>query len=344
MNPIKQVDIDDITIGDRYRKDMGDLQALAASIEELGLLQPIGINPDHQLIWGERRLRAFELLGRAKIPARIIPMEDLVKGEYQENEIRKNFTVSERVEISNAFKELNPDKPGERTDLETPCQNFDKVDNPAIKGRKNDIAASEGGFKNHETLRQAKSVIEKAEPEVVTAMDNDKLSVNAAYHLASRDPDTQKAIANKMNEDPRATTVRNAERIIKEETMQAASDDWTESQQERRRQCESGLTVVASQRAGDDGKPIDAALIVWAKEQGKLVEIDRGTAWGNPFELPGDGDRVDVCRYYQDYYLPHKPSLLKKLPLLKGKVLLCWCHPDQCHGHTLATKVNGHDS
>ena len=175
-------------------------------------------------------------------------------------------------------------------------------------------------------------------------MDNDKLSVNAAYHLASRDPDTQKAIATKMNEDPKATTIRNAERILKEETMQAASDDWTYSQRKRQRQCESGLTVVASQRAGDNGKPIDAALIVWAKEKGKLVEIDRGTAWGNPFEIPKDGDRAAVCRHYQDYYLPHKPSLLKKLETLKGKVLLCWCHPDPCHGHTLATKVNGHDS
>ena len=105
MNPIKQIDIDDITIGNRYRKDMGDLQALSTSIEELGLLQPIGINLDHQLIWGERRLRACQSLGWARIPARIVPMEQITLGEYAENEIRKNFTVSERVAIAEIIKE-----------------------------------------------------------------------------------------------------------------------------------------------------------------------------------------------------------------------------------------------
>ena len=93
MNPINDVQISTIKIGDRYRKDMGDLQVLADSIEELGLLQPIGINPNYQLIWGERRLRAFELLGRDKIPARIVPMERLIKGEFTENEIRKDFNL-----------------------------------------------------------------------------------------------------------------------------------------------------------------------------------------------------------------------------------------------------------
>ena len=342
MNSIKQVDIDDITIGNRFRKDMGDIQSLADSIKELGLLQPIGIDMDHQLIWGKRRLQACKLLGWAQISARIVPMDQIVLGEYAENEIRKDFTVSERVAIAKKFKE----QLSGRRNLTLKQNTTDPENFPdrQLKGDSRDLLADQAGFGNGKTFEQAKKVIEKAEPEVVTAMDNDKLSVNAAYHLASRDPDTQKAIATKMNEDPKATTIRNAERILKEETMQAASDDWTYSQRKRQRQCESGLTVVASQRAGDNGKPIDAALIVWAKEKGKLVEIDRGTAWGNPFEIPKDGDRAAVCRHYQDYYLPHKPSLLKKLETLKGKVLLCWCHPDPCHGHTLATKVNGHDS
>ena len=28
------------------------------------------------------------------------------------------------------------------------------------------------------------------------------------------------------------------------------------------------------------------------------------------------------------------------LPELKGKVLLCWCYPKQCHGHYLASLAN----
>ena len=37
------VAISSITIGDRHRRRMGDLRALANSIAEVGLLQPIGV-------------------------------------------------------------------------------------------------------------------------------------------------------------------------------------------------------------------------------------------------------------------------------------------------------------
>jgi ParB-like chromosome segregation protein Spo0J len=36
--------ISDIKIGERFRKDLGDIQTLANSIKEIGLLQPVVIN------------------------------------------------------------------------------------------------------------------------------------------------------------------------------------------------------------------------------------------------------------------------------------------------------------
>jgi ParB-like chromosome segregation protein Spo0J len=56
---IKEVKISDIKLGTRYRKAMGDIEGLAESINETELLQPIGITPDNELIFGERRLRAY---------------------------------------------------------------------------------------------------------------------------------------------------------------------------------------------------------------------------------------------------------------------------------------------
>jgi ParB-like chromosome segregation protein Spo0J len=47
-----------VIVGNRYRKDFGDLTTLAETIDEHGLLQPIGITEDNVLIFGERRLRA----------------------------------------------------------------------------------------------------------------------------------------------------------------------------------------------------------------------------------------------------------------------------------------------
>jgi hypothetical protein len=115
---------------------------------------------------------------------------------------------------------------------------------------------------------------------------------------------------------------------------------WTQSQLERRKLVEQGLAVVASKRNGPDGKQLDAALIAWADQQGLMTLIDRNTDWGNPFEMPSDGDRDTVCDNYANHYLPHKPSLMKKLPKLKGQVLVCWCHPERCHGDHLAELSN----
>jgi hypothetical protein len=65
------------------------------------------------------------------------------------------------------------------------------------------------------------------------------------------------------------------------------------------------------------------------------VYIGRGSIWGNPFVIGKDGDRATVIAKYCDY-LMHRPDLLARLGELKGKVLGCFCHPLQCHGHVLA--------
>ena len=57
-NDIRMLPISQIKIGKRHRKALGDLAALAASIES-GLLQPIGVTPEMDLIWGYRRLLAY---------------------------------------------------------------------------------------------------------------------------------------------------------------------------------------------------------------------------------------------------------------------------------------------
>src|SRR5512147_3245849 len=65
--------LDRIRVGPgRHRQDMGDLQALADSMSEIGLLQPIGVTADFALVFGERRLRAARILGWTAILARIV--------------------------------------------------------------------------------------------------------------------------------------------------------------------------------------------------------------------------------------------------------------------------------
>ena len=54
--------VDSIRVGSRHRRDLGDLNPLAASIEREGLLQPITITPDGILVCGARRLAALKQL------------------------------------------------------------------------------------------------------------------------------------------------------------------------------------------------------------------------------------------------------------------------------------------
>ena len=59
--------IDSIRVGARHRTDLGDIDALAASIERQGLLQPITVTPDGDLVCGARRLAALRQLGHRQV-------------------------------------------------------------------------------------------------------------------------------------------------------------------------------------------------------------------------------------------------------------------------------------
>lgn len=110
---------------------------------------------------------------------------------------------------------------------------------------------------------------------------------------------------------------------------------WTPDQAERKALIERGVCVVANMH-----DKTDIALLAWAEANDRLVRIDRQTEWGNPFEMPVDGDRAEVVSKFTMFYLPNKPGLLAKMPALRGKVLGCWCHPEECHGDIIAEVVN----
>ena len=171
-----------IKTGGRFRKDFGDIPALAESIKELGLLQPIGIDSGYRMVFGERRLKAFQHLGRDTIPARFVNLDSLLKGEYAENEFRKDFTTSERVEIGKALEGELAAKAAQRkkSGVANLPENF-----PEGVGDTRDLAAKAAGFGNGKTYEQAKSVVDSGVPELVEAMDAGSVSVSAAASITS---------------------------------------------------------------------------------------------------------------------------------------------------------------
>lgn len=103
---------------------------------------------------------------------------------------------------------------------------------------------------------------------------------------------------------------------------------WRDDEHQRHFAVAKGQAVIANES-------LDKNLIEWATRLDKVVRIDRGSIYGNPFTMPGDGDRDAVCDAYEKHYIKNKPSILKTLDSLRGKVLICHCYPERCHGLTI---------
>ena len=105
-----------IRVGDRIRKELGDLAELADSLK-LCQLQPIVVTPDWQLVAGERRLRACELAGipvHVRIAATIKDALAALRAEADENLLRKAWTREEEVAYALRLRELMAPAAAER--------------------------------------------------------------------------------------------------------------------------------------------------------------------------------------------------------------------------------------
>lgn len=178
-----EVNINEIIVQDRIRQNNGWLDSLERSIEQVGVLQPIGITPDKHLIFGGRRLQACKNLGLKTIPVRIfdIAADDPIAAlrmEREENEHRMDLSVSEKIEIAKRIEEVLGNRRGQRTDLQPP-QNIGEVNSP--KDKESSAIAAKAVDMNRETYRQAKTVVDSGQQNIIQAMDSGVKSINAAY-------------------------------------------------------------------------------------------------------------------------------------------------------------------
>jgi ParB-like chromosome segregation protein Spo0J len=92
---LRLLSLEKIKVGRRCRKDARDIDSLAASIAEIGLLQPLGVWPDHTLACGWRRLLAVKRLGWETVPVHVLSGPDdllaRLKAERDENVCRCEF-------------------------------------------------------------------------------------------------------------------------------------------------------------------------------------------------------------------------------------------------------------
>ncbi|MCC9296524.1 ParB N-terminal domain-containing protein [Clostridium sp. WLY-B-L2] len=193
------IDIDKITVNKRIRKDFGNIDELAEDIKENGLINPPVVTPEFHLIAGERRLRALEYLGYEQVEVRVMAAKDYehqFKLEISENENRKDFTFSERIEYARKLEEIERVK-AEKRRLANLKQNTEVESFPprAEQGKTREIVAEKSGFGSGKTFEKAKYISENASEEMIKSLDEGKLSINKAYMelRKSRDEALKKA-------------------------------------------------------------------------------------------------------------------------------------------------------
>ncbi|ACA60716.1 parB-like partition protein [Candidatus Desulforudis audaxviator MP104C] len=221
---LREIPVDRIRTNPRQSRQVFDqerLAELAASIEEVGLVQPVVVRQSgdgYELISGERRLRAFLALGRSRIPAvvREMPEVEAAMAVLIENIQRENLNP---LEEAIAYRRL--------------VNEFDLT--------QEEVARRVGKSRVHvtNTLRLLSLPLQVQEIIGSGALTAGHARALGAVDDAARQVElAQRAVA-------RGLSVRALEEEVRNAAAQAAS-----SRGSRKRDVESGLKSLLRERAG----------------------------------------------------------------------------------------------
>lgn len=180
---------------------MGDLKELSDDIAKNGLINPPVVTPDFELIAGERRLEAMKKLGYKQVEVRIMKVEDAehkLNLEINENENRKDFNKSERIEYARQLERIERVKAKERMAQGT--ENFPEV------GETRDLVAEKMGIGSGKQYEKEKYIADNADPETLEQWNNEEISTHKAY--------TKVKELEKQLEESTAANKRLADKVI----------------------------------------------------------------------------------------------------------------------------------
>jgi len=179
------IDINKIKVTDRIRKDFGNIEELANDIQDNGLINPPVVTPEYELIAGERRLKACNSLGYQQLEVRVMSVKDSehqLQIEISENENRKDFTFSERVDWAKRLERIEKIKAKNRMESGG-TETFPQ----GQKGETRNIVGEKSGIGSGKQYEKAKFVADNATEEMIKDLDDGKLSINGAYIKLKKD-------------------------------------------------------------------------------------------------------------------------------------------------------------
>lgn len=191
--------IKDVKIGQRVRDEYGNMEALAESIQEHGLLHPIVVDSDYNLIAGCRRLLACERIGLKEIEAKVledISEKELRILELEENIRRKDLTPLERsknlVELAEIKEqEFRADSAQKSNTIKPNCAESAHLNNPNRVGIR--TIAKEIGVPP-KTLHDAKQHVKAVEEFPPLENLSKHAALETAKELRKASPEEQEKI------------------------------------------------------------------------------------------------------------------------------------------------------
>lgn len=180
------IDINKIIVNDRIRKDYGDLEELAEDIKENTLLNALVVSPNtdgtYTLIAGERRLRAMrDILGYTQVTVNTVGARDnehALLMEISENECRKEFTKTERLEYARRLTAIEAakakERQGTRTDIGADLRESARTDETVA----DTLGTSASQMRREQFISDNRDLLDPAD---FADWDEGKLSTNKAY-------------------------------------------------------------------------------------------------------------------------------------------------------------------
>ena len=90
------------------------------------------------------------------------------------------------------------------------------------------------------------------------------------------------------------------------------------------------------------GVPEGAVYVGRAMRNHSNPDVRKGSKFGNPFPASREG-RGSAIQLFEEWFFKQPQLMADAVAELKGKDLVCWCAPDNCHAEVLMGFVNNED-
>ena len=179
-----------------YVKDDEDMEQLAESIRQQGVLNPIMVRPldtgEYEVISGHRRLHACKKAGIEMIPAFVCSMDrsEAVVAMVDSNLHREKLLPSEKA-FAYKMKMEALKHQGQRTDL--------TLGQVGTKLRSDEIIAQRSGESRNQVQRYIR--LTNLIPSILQKVDSGEIALTPAVELSYLDKDTQEIVLDAMAQE-----------------------------------------------------------------------------------------------------------------------------------------------